>query len=126
MLTTQHDLEPGLDAIAAGNRRKLRVAGLAPFVMEAFNATPPDPLAERIIHHCAKSLALDIAAVARQSIARGCEPMANAGLSVTGGVIKQAAYRQVLLQALASLGCDFGWIEVVDDAAAAAAIALTQ
>jgi hypothetical protein len=94
--------------------------------MAAFTSTPPDPLAARVIHHCAKSLATDIAAVAGQAVARGGEPLCHAGLSVTGGVIKQAAYRQVLQDELHEMGCDFGWIEVVDDAAAAAAVALTQ
>jgi hypothetical protein len=69
-------------------------------------------------------LAKDIAAVARQAVIMGCEPVERAGLSVTGGVIKQDEYRKVLVEELAALGVNFGWIEVVDDAAGMGATAI--
>ena len=126
MTFSQHDLEPGVDAITASNLRKLRIAGLAPAVMAGCASSSPDPLATRVVHHCARSLAKDIAAVAKQAMVMGCEPVERAGLSVTGGVIKQEEYRKVIEEELAALGVRFGWMEVVDDAAGmgAAAIAL--
>jgi hexokinase len=94
--------------------------------MSSFTSHPPDHLAVRVVHHCARSLAKDIAAVANQAMIKGCEPTTNAGLSVTGGVIKQEQFRLVLAEELAMLGVHFQWIELVDDAAGmgAAAIAL--
>ncbi len=94
--------------------------------MSSFTSTPSDHLANRVVRHCARTLAKDIAAVANQAMIKGCETTANAGLSVTGGVIKQEEYRSVLAEELAVLGIQFQWIELVDDAAGmgAAAIAL--
>ncbi len=93
--------------------------------MSSFTATPPDPLSIRVVRKCARTLARDIAAVANQAMIMGSEPVSKSGLSVTGGVIKQEAYRKVLAEELAVLGVNFGWIEVVDDAAGMGAAAIS-
>lgn len=117
-------MDRNTDPITASNGRKLRIAGLAPAVVECASAAPPCPLALRVLRYCANSIAKDIADVVIQALRKGCEEVKQATLSVTGGAISQSIYRQAILEELKGMGIEFGHVEVLADAAGAGANAL--
>ncbi|KAL1408853.1 hypothetical protein Q8F55_005667 [Vanrija albida] len=113
-----HELEEQLDPVAASNARKLRIAALAPAVLAAAGS---DPLAAAALAECARGLAADIAALARQAKA---ERRGAGGLALTGGLGTQPAFVAALVGALAALGVQFEWVETVDSPARRGAAAL--
>lgn len=122
----QHKLNAGLDAIKAANEQKLRISDLSPAVMECFTRTPPDPVAEQAVRAACRPLAASIVAVVRQLLRQplpdgSARTLQQAVFTCCGGVVRQDAYRRVLLEMCADEGVRFGTVEPVSDVARAAA-----
>lgn len=131
MLAKVHELDETLSPVAATNKQKLRISSASIHVMQAFTASPPDPLAARAIADALKPLADSVIYLAKQLLPRrlpdGSErKLENATLVAGGGVIRQDAYRALFLEACAKEGVVFGNVQVVDDVGGKAALGLVH
>lgn len=131
LLAKVHHLDNALPAIDASNQQKLRISSAARCVLEAFNASPPDPLAvqavDMTIGPLAKSVVDLVRQVERMPLPNG-QPrvLKDAMLVAGGGVIRQDAYRAAFLDGCARQGAVFGKVAVVEDVAGTAALGLVQ
>lgn len=128
---TQHELDPTLGPIEATNAQKLRISSTARLVLDAFSRSPPDPLAAQAVHDAAAPLAEAIAHLWNQlrdkPLPNGqARTLTSASLVCGGGVVRQDAYRKVLLDMCRARGVEFGAVEVVDDVAGQAAWGLVE
>jgi hypothetical protein len=115
-----------VDPVTASNNRKLRIARLAPLVLQHAGSCPT---ASRVLQHCTTALAEDISVVARQMRGKGC--IGGYGLVITGGVGVQEEYFNALQHELAEIEKRDGlvpvdWSERVVDVALAGARALCK
>ncbi|KAK8845596.1 hypothetical protein IAR55_006312 [Kwoniella newhampshirensis] len=126
-----YELDTTLAVIDAMNERKLRVASLSRPILESFMSSPPDPLAVRAMRDATGGLARSIAPLVSQILRKPMDGgkerrMEEAGLVMGGGVIRQAAYREVLIKELKGLGVEFGKMEVLSDVAGEGALGLVE
>ncbi|KAK8869447.1 hypothetical protein IAR55_000011 [Kwoniella newhampshirensis] len=116
-----HDVPMDLDPVAASNARKLRIASLAPHVL---NLSTTCPLAACVLTRVTGALADDIAVLESHAKSKGLS--GSGGLVITGGLGTQDRYFQSLLSALNERGVTLGWADRIDDAAGAGAAALSE
>ncbi|WWD22544.1 hypothetical protein CI109_107037 [Kwoniella shandongensis] len=122
-----YDLDTTLSVTDAMNERKLKVAALSRPILEAFTQTPPDPIAVRAVDDATGGLARSIAPLVKQLTKPGNErKMEQAGLVMGGGVIRQPAYREVLMKQLKDMGVEFGKMEVLSDVAGEGVLGLVE
>jgi len=131
LLAKVHELDPALTPVQATNAQKLRISNASIHVMQAFTASPPDPLAARAIADALRPLAESVVYLAKQLLPRrlpdGSErTLKNATLVAGGGVIRQDAYRALFLEACAKEGVVFGNVQVVDDVGGKAVLGLVD
>lgn len=111
-----------VDPIQATNEQKLRISDLSPAVIECFTASPPDPVAVEAVKAACRPLADSIVQLTRQLLKRplpdGSErTLESAVFTCCGGVVRQEAYRRVLLDMVAAEGIEFGAVEAISDVA---------
>jgi hypothetical protein len=88
----------------------------------------PDPLAVQAVNDSAGRLAGQIASLAKQLCRHPTRKryLAEAGIVMGGGVLRQAPYRDVLLRHLQERGIQFAWEELVEDVAGQGALGLAE
>lgn len=123
---SQYDLDPKLSPSDATNERKLRISNLSRPILSAFTSTPPDPLAVRAVRQATTPLVLSIVSIVRQMEKTRGKKVGEASLGMGGGVIRQPAYRKVVVDMLADEGVRFGVEQVVDDVAGEGAMGLVE
>lgn len=130
----QYELDPSLSPIDSTNVRKLQISNLSRPILEAFTSTPPDPLAVRAVHQAAGLLVQSIVSLARQLTRhpgkqqqqQPSRRLEDAAIVMGGGVIRQKAYRDVVLALLKEQGVVFGREVVTDDVAGEGAVGLAE
>lgn len=138
-LVEQHELDASLDAIAAGNKRKLLIATSSALVLESIvpnadSSILPDALGLRVVNSCINTLADDIhdviTALEYQTSAaddqRSSFDAEEATLAMTGGVVARPIFREMLVAALAQRGIRFKETTFVEHAADHGAIGLSR
>lgn len=130
LMLAQYELDPSLSPIDSTNERKLQISNLSRPILEAFTSTPPDPLAVRAVYQAAGLLVQSIVSLARQLTRHGqheqLRRLQDAAIVMGGGVIRQKAYRDVVLALLKDQGVVFGREVVTDDVAGEGAIGLAE
>lgn len=112
----------------AANFRKLQISALARPVLAACSRSPPDALAMKAVEDSAGRLAGQIVSLVRQLCRSSAKSrnVGEAGLVMGGGVLRQAAYKDVMLRVLKESGVEFAWAETVEDVAGEAALGLVE
>ena len=123
LILVQHDLPLNeRDPIRASNDRKLKIAQLAPIVLD--HVRQKDGLAVRALSRSVGALAQDIAVIVEKAGRIGLSVGDRGGLVVSGGLGVQELFMDTLRACLAERGIEFDWVEKVSDAAGDGAVAL--
>ncbi|KAJ9098291.1 hypothetical protein QFC20_006000 [Naganishia adeliensis] len=134
-----HELDSSLDAIAAGNKRKLLIADSSALVLESINpnldtSASPDALGLRVVNSCINTLADDIHDVvdALQHQTSSASDRTNnflasaSTLATTGGIVARPVFREMLVAALGQRGIRFKDTTFIEHAADHGAIGLSR
>jgi hypothetical protein len=139
LLVEQHELDSSLDAITAGNKRKLLIADSSALVLEsiipnAATALSPDSLGLRVVNSCINTLADDIHDVVNaleqqtsSAADRTSEFVASEStLAMTGGIVARPVFQEMLVAALKQRGIQFKDTTFIEHAADHGAIGLSR
>lgn len=131
LLSKVHELDAGLSPIDATNAQKLRISSASKYVLQAFNASPPDSLAVRAVTDAVRPLAGHVISLVNQLLPRALPDgsvrrLDNATLVTGGGVVQQDAYRALLVEVCAQQNVVFGHVQMVDDVGGDAVLGLVN
>ena len=118
--------------VDAANVRKLRISSLAKYVLEAYAWSPPDPLAKRAVWDATTPLVASAVSLVKQLegqvslTGQTQRRVGDAAVIMAGGVIRQPAYRDLVLSRLREQGVEFGMESVMDDVAGEAVMGLVE